>query len=58
LQATYRFGYTLDLNEAHAAISSHGKPLVVTEARNLDTSCLARLIDCVSTVDLGKEKAR
>ena len=55
---TYRFGNALDFYEAHAAVARNGKPLVITETGDLDTSGLARLVDSVSSVDLQSKTQR
>lgn len=49
---TYGFGNTLDLNEAHAAIASHGQSLVVAEARDLNSCLLASLVNRVGSINL------
>ena len=54
--ATYGFRRALDLNEAHAAVTSDGESLVVAEARNLDASFETGLEDGVGAVDLDTAK--
>ena len=49
---TYGLGRAFDFNKAHTAVSSNGKPLMVTEAGNLNASLLASLVDCVGAVNL------
>ena len=48
----YWLGGALHLDQAHTAVSSHGQPLVVAEAGNLDSGLLARLVDRIGTVNL------
>ena len=49
---TYGLGRAFDFNKAHTAVSSNGKPLMVTEAGNLNASLLTSLVDCVGAVNL------
>ena len=39
------FGRFLDLDDAHAAVSGHGKVIVVAESRDIDTGDFAVLKD-------------
>ena len=46
-RGTYGLGRAFNFDEAHTAVSSDGKSLVITETRNLNTSLLAGLVDGV-----------
>ena len=47
---TYRFGRALHLNQAHAAIASNRKSLMVAETGNLNARLLASLVNSVRSV--------
>lgn len=50
---TYGLRRAFDFNEAHTTVASDRESLVVAEARNLNASLLASLVDRVRTVDLN-----
>jgi len=46
--------HTLELNQAHSAVTSHRKSLMIAKSWNLHSGLCARLEGCVGAINLNR----